>query len=632
MFSSFGKIRVKTKSKEEQNASDKRVVWTTEKVNEAKQRIEDGYQIKNSPFWENKFLKYRRGNITFHYTEWELNEIKKCKRDVVYFVETYVKFKTDFGYKTVTLYPYQYTMLTNYHKKRFNVVLSSRQVGKTTTAAAFIIWFVCFHTSKNAFFLANKNKTVLEVVQKAQDIYEGLPFFLKPGVLAKNTKNLKLDNGSRLKSDTTTKNSSIGDTTDLLYVDEFAHISNDIADDFWENVFPTVSKPKRSRIIITSTPNGRNKFYEIYKGAKDRINDFHPFRVDWWQVPGHDEEWKQSEINNFGGGEKGRRAFNQQYGCQFIASNTLLLDEQMLNEIEKNKTDYVYREIDHLVEMGINHEKLKWNPKFNFNNLHSSRYIFSIDLSEGVGGDYSIINIFRIKLKKKYKQIKKTNKINEIYNYFALEQIGLFRCNYTSVKGVSEICYELMFNFFDPENVRIILEYNVFGTNFIDNYYTFYGEANLVDENYFIKYKHTKNAKFSKIGLKLRRDNKPIMCGDFKELVEDGYIELNEFETFEEACGFGRNKKGNYEGQLGHDDILMSSINASTIFKKLEFKELIEDYFDTLPDEQREYILNALDINTESINGDVYDALDFGETRHKNKLGRDINSLDLDIF
>jgi len=75
------------------------------------------------------------------------------------------------------------------------------------------------------------------------------------------------------------------------------------------------------------------KFYELYQGAVTGENSFNPIRVDWWQVPGRDEDWKNREIANLGSVE----LFNQEYGNQFLSSSTLLLGSNELKKIKSNQ-------------------------------------------------------------------------------------------------------------------------------------------------------------------------------------------------------------------------------------------------------------------------------------------------------
>ena len=294
-------------------------VWSTAKVEQLLVATEDGYKPKVTPFYEgNQNLK--KGNLVFEYTADEISEIKRCATDIVYFANKYCTVMTDEGLQIVTLRGYQEEMLRLYQNERFSIVLAARQTGKTICSSIFIAWYVLFNFDRNALILSNKGATTTEILDKGKVILENLPFFLKPGIIKYDVFNSKFDNGCRIIGQTTTKKAAIGFTIHLLFMDEFAHIPAQYLDSFYENVYPTVSASRKSKVIITSTPWGFNKFYEIYTAAEKGLNEFKPFRVDWWDVPGRDEAWMRQEVQNLGSEE----AFNRQYGNQFIASSSLL--------------------------------------------------------------------------------------------------------------------------------------------------------------------------------------------------------------------------------------------------------------------------------------------------------------------
>lgn len=114
---------------DETAVDDDKLIWTTEKVQKTIQAIEDGYEIKNNPFFENDY-NYRKGNIVFEYTDEEYDELKKCARDVVYFANKYCKVMTDDGYIQIKLRPYQEEVLKTYQSSRHTIFLSCRQSGK----------------------------------------------------------------------------------------------------------------------------------------------------------------------------------------------------------------------------------------------------------------------------------------------------------------------------------------------------------------------------------------------------------------------------------------------------------------------------------------------------------------------
>ncbi|NCA95509.1 MAG: hypothetical protein EOM74_00855 [Methanomicrobia archaeon] len=280
----------------------------------------DGVKFKESPFYKNN-TKLRRGNIIFEYSDDELFELKRCKEDIVYFANKYCKAMTEDGVKNITLRPYQEDMLRHMTNNQFSIIMASRQIGKTVCSGIKIMHYLCFSTEKNVLLTGNIWKTSKEIRDKIETSYEELPFFLKPGLIINNIQNMKFDNGCRLITETAKKRSGISFTIHFLYMDEFAHIEPNIIDEFYESMEPTVAAVKNSTIVITSTPNGFNKFAKIYEDAEAGKNSFKPFRVDWWQVPGRDQTWYEQEVANLGGEDE----FMRQHGNSFLTSADTLL-------------------------------------------------------------------------------------------------------------------------------------------------------------------------------------------------------------------------------------------------------------------------------------------------------------------
>lgn len=132
MFNEKDLYKIKRPQDAEDKEKSNRVIWDAEKVQKVANAINGGAKPKHSPFYENQ-LSWRSANIVYQYSDEEIDEIKKCKRDIVYFAETYCFLMTDKGYVNVQLRDYQKEMLRNYQKHRFNVTLASRQIGKCLT-------------------------------------------------------------------------------------------------------------------------------------------------------------------------------------------------------------------------------------------------------------------------------------------------------------------------------------------------------------------------------------------------------------------------------------------------------------------------------------------------------------------
>ena len=151
--------------------SENRFAWDSKKVEQLMTALDEGYKPKSTPFYEGNF-NLRKGNIVFDYTKEEIQEIKRCATDIVYFANNYCTVMTDKGLQTITLRPYQENMLRQFQAERFNICLASRQVGKTICSSIFIAWYVLFNFDKNALILSNKGATTREIIDKGKTILE----------------------------------------------------------------------------------------------------------------------------------------------------------------------------------------------------------------------------------------------------------------------------------------------------------------------------------------------------------------------------------------------------------------------------------------------------------------------------
>ncbi len=559
--------------------------WSTKKIDELLFRVEEeglDYKSVDNPFHDGD-PELKRSNLLYEYTSDEILEMQKCAKDVVYFAR-YCRVMTDDGLFYVKLRDYQESVLREYQANRFNIFLAPRQVGKSITSAIVLVWYLLFNHDKNAMILANVGSTAEELMDKIKAIVRGLPWFLKPGIVVNNVMSLKFDNGCRAIAKTTTKTSAIGFTIHFLYMDEFAHIHPNFIESFFRSTYPTVSSSKVSRIIITSTPNGMNKFYEIYQGAVTSENSFNPIRVDWWQVPGRDENWKKQEIANLGSEE----LFNQEYGNQFLSSSTLLLGSNELKKIKSNEVEYSWREIDALDDLGLPYENFRWHPKFNVDDstIRTNRFVISIDLAGGGKGDFTVLNIFKVVPLPK-KVIEEMDDFQDESDFFGLLQVGVYRDNEIEVEDFKRILETLLTKVFVSENVKVLLEINFKGELLID-------KLSLNDNipmEVFVHTKHTESARTRKPGIKYNEKNKLKYCEMLRSYVRLNRILLNEKSwTIPELFSFGLNSRGTYSSQTGHDDVAMTIVNLSGIFEGSDFYDLVGELYDDLSDSYREII------------------------------------------
>jgi hypothetical protein len=619
----------KTKKEEVQVSK----VWNSVKVEECIEQLQKGrLHPLGNPFYE-KTIGLRNGNITFEYTDEELEELLNCKEDIVYFAEKYCKIKTEEGqYTYFKLRPYQKKALKMMVENRYLVYLASRQIGKTVMSSIFMLWFLCFHTEKNILAVANKEKTVVEIVSKIKAIYKNLPFFIQPGIIKWNEGELAFDNDCRISTSATTEDAGVGFTIDFLYADEFAKVPDNIVRRFWASIYPTLSSLKNSRCLITSTADGFNLFYEIHSNSLKGKNEFANHTTYWYEVPGRDEEWKKREISNLG--ENGEEIFNREYECKFQESSNILLDSESIEKMKTNQKEFKHIVIDEFEELDIYYKDLIWADDFEMEKTEfPDRYLLTIDLSLGVGLDYSVINIFKINQMSLEEIEKVKNPIDE-KDFLILDQVGLWRSNTTDIGTVARITMALV-RHLGVEDCVVNFETNQGGDYFLsclendDDYY----------DDLIIHTKHKQDANKEKPGVKLTANNKVNFCNELKNLIRKNRIRIYENNSIDEFTKFGKNKKGSYSNDSGNDDIVMSIVHIVPSIKSFNFDGVAYDVIDNYSKECLDMIYIKLK-NSEVSNyidqSEIYDYTEridmqmelnriynnpFGSYRDKNRIG-----------
>lgn len=327
------------------------------------------------------------------YTKEQIIEYARCRQDIFYFAEKYYKVRNSKtgNIDNILLYKYQRKILQIFVNppkgKRNVIIMQPRQSGKTTIVALYILHFMLFNMDKNVMILAQVEKTALEIMHKIKHSYELIPKWLQQGVMLDgwNSKSIKLENGCRAFCSTTSGVSSAGFTIDLLYLDEFALIPNNIASSFYASVYPTVAAVPDSKIIITSTPRGMNKFHDIWKKAIDGQNNYYAFRVKWDEPPNRDQKWLDEQIATFG-----NRETQQEFLCNFLGSSLLLVDASKLEKtLSMEPIETWYSGAMDIYE----------RP------MRGKRYVIGVDASSGTGKDFATANVLRYESDKEAVQV-----------------------------------------------------------------------------------------------------------------------------------------------------------------------------------------------------------------------------------
>ena len=529
------------------------VIWTTKSIELAYKAIKDGYSLRKSPFYRGN-TSLRKPNLNFQYTEEELQEIIRCKQDIIYFANKYCYLKTETGVRSIKLRPYQEKLLRHYQDNRFSIVCQSRQSGKTTTTAIFIVWFTCFHVDKTFGIIANKDLIAQEVFRKIKTIVEDLPFFLKPGCYSFGPVSYSFDNGCKCLYRTATIDSMQGFTLDGMLWDEAAYVKEKKAREFWVNIYPTISSISKSKIIIASTPNGKNLYFELWQGAINGTNKFKPFRVDWWQVPGHDDQWAAQERANIG--EEG---FAQQYGLSFDAKMKSLLTAGTFHFLQKIEQKFTAG----LLPIGTDWDQcFRWSTQFRYN-LAKDWFLLSIDIAEGLGQDCSTIKIKKL-IRTTY--LKDDDQLP--LAHFKMATVGVFESDQIEINDFAKVIVKLCRRM-NLEHTRIVVERNTYGDLLfvnIDNVCDTSTDGFEIPSEVFAKFKRKEDGKMEK-GLRTNTKIKRVGVSAYQSYMNNRFNIETDDASIEQIREFGDDGNGNFKASVGHDDLVTPELNLAYYIK-----------------------------------------------------------------
>lgn len=478
----------------------------------------------------------KRDGVVHNFSREEILEYKRCLKDPGYFATHYCKIiHVDHGLVPFQLYPYQEKMFDHFTDNRFSIVLACRQSGKSISSVAYLLWYAVFHPEKVIAILANKGATAQEMLGRVTLMLENLPFFLQPGCKALNKRSIEFSNNSRIVSAATSGSSIRGMSVNLLYLDEFAFVEN--AAEFYTSTYPVISSGKDTKVIITSTANGiGNQFEKIWTGAVQEVNEYKSFRVDWWDVPGRDEEWKQQTIAN-----TSQLQFDQEFGNTFFGTGDTLINaetlmgfraEPPLKLIEGNSV-WIYKEPE-----------------------RDHQYVMTVDVSKGRGQDYSTFNVIDISSR-------------------PFRQVAVYRNNLISPLLFPNIIYKYakVYN-----EAWVVVESNDQGTLVCNGLY-----YDLEYENMFIE----SAVKTNRLGVEITRKTKRIGCSGIKDLLEEKKLEIVDQNTILECSTF-ISKGQSYEASDGnHDDLMMNLVMFGYFATGSYFSQLTDVNVKTMMFEQQ---------------------------------------------
>jgi hypothetical protein len=470
----------------------------------------------------------KRAHDTCEYDLEKVQELQKCTQDPIYFMTKYVKVQHPTkGAVPFDLYEYQIEMVRAIHENKDTLLLCSRQMGKTTVAAMYILWFALFHKAKRCVIASKAMSHAVEIQSRIKFAYEELPMWLKAGCTFYNRTSIEFDNKSVIICEATSDKTGRGSSPAIIFLDEIAFIPRRIQDEMWGSLTPALSTG--GKFIISSTPNGDSDlFAQLWRAANSKQNNFVPLRFLWWQHPDRGEAYYKEMV-----GKLGELRARQELDCEFLSSDALLVSSIVLQSLRWKPPIFA--------SMGFKFwwpEELLCGP----NNI----FMVAMDPASGTGKDFSVIEIFEFNTMEQVGEFR-SNEINIPLLYAKLQWVLKFLARKT-VGGSAEILWTFERNGLGEAIAALYCN----DDKRVD-------EAELLSDHPM------------KFGLYTTGKQKVLSCLQLKTLVEKttSGFKLNSEDLIAELKEFV-SKGGGYEAKSGAtDDCVMATVGITRLLKRL---------------------------------------------------------------
>lgn len=511
--------------------------------------------LNKESYRDNPHLK--RAGITIQYTQEQINEYIKCSKNAQYFINNYVSIVTlpseltEGGVVPFKLWPFQERLINTIHDNRFTIIKLPRQVGKTSTTIAYLLWVVLFTDSQNLLIAANKRQVAEDILEKLKIAYENIPIWLQQGVMEWNKGNIELENGSKIRATSTTSGAARSGTYDAILLDEFAHIQPRMANDFYASVYPVISSGTKSKIIMISTPKGMNLFYKFWMDALNKKNKFIPFEVSWRDVPGRDDKWYEDTLANIG-----EERFAIEFECQFLGSSNTLISSIKLQQLHHE--DPIEKRGTEFDRVDVYNKPIKETVNEETGEILDieHKYALIVDPAEGKHLDYSAFSVID-------------------YTRTPYIQVAKYNNNMIAPILFPSIIYETGRYF---NNAIVLIEIQNVGLQIADILHFDLEYENIVrvssgnKKSQQISGGHIKNAA---PGVKTTGPVKKIGCSNLKTLIETDQLLIKDFDTIQELTTFVFNSKGTYaaDTDADNDDLVMTLVLFSWMTTQKHFRD-----------------------------------------------------------
>jgi len=509
----------------------------------------------------------KKANVQQAWTKKQLQEYARCMEDPLYFIQTYVRIVSlDEGLIPFKMYPFQKEMVGTFHKNRFTICKLPRQSGKSTTMISYLLHYSLFNPNVNIAILANKAATARDLLGRLQLAYEHLPKWLQQGVMSWNKGSLELENGSKILASSTSASAVRGGSYNIIFLDEFAYVPSNVAEQFFSSVYPTISSGKSTKVMIVSTPHGMNMFYKLWTDAEEQRNSYIPIEVHWSEVPGRDEKWRKETIAN-----TSEQQFQTEFECEFLGSIDTLITPHKLRTLAYKTPVTSNAGLDVYEQPQKDHT-----------------YFMCADVSRGTKNDYSAYVVFDV-------------------TQVPYRVVAKFRDNEVKPLLFPQKIYHVARAY---NHAFVLVEVNDIGEQVANTLQFDMEYDNLVMASMRGRAGQIMGGGFSggraQLGVRTTKAVKKIGCSNLKQLLESDKIIVEDFDCINELSTFIV-KGSSFEADDGCNDDLVACMfifawaTDQTYFKELTNNDIREQMFKDQQDQLEQdmapfgFVVNGLE-------------------------------------
>ena len=306
----------------------------------------------------------------------QVKTLARVVQDVFYFSLFILVVHPVRGKVHFNLYPYKKSVLYQFVKDRFNIILKFRQAGITELISMYCLWLAMYHPNKKINIISIKDTTAKKVLKKIKYMYKNLPSYLQVPIVNGRTGEygsasmIEFNNGSFIESIPTSSEAGRSESLSLLVIDEAAIVR--WADQIWAAAFPTLSTGGSA--IVNSTPYGIGNFYHSkWVDAIAGGNEFTPIRLFWRMHPERDIEWYNQMSTALG-----PKRTAQEIDGDFLSSGNSVFDLMDIKAIEDCLSEFP------IIKRRYNGQYLQFNEP-----EPDKDYFIGADVATGRATDYS---------------------------------------------------------------------------------------------------------------------------------------------------------------------------------------------------------------------------------------------------